>query len=66
MQPFSFNELKELLVHLEHSPSAGYHRIYYQTQLKNAIAAYDDMGIVKYILFAPRYHKLIEKARSNL
>jgi hypothetical protein len=58
-----FEELKSSLEQLEHVPISGYHRIYYQTQLKEAIASYDRVGFLKYIIFAPRYHQLIERAK---
>ncbi|GAB4230335.1 MAG: hypothetical protein Kow0049_12140 [Stanieria sp.] len=64
MQLTSFDELKKILEQLESSPIAGYHRIYFQTKLRKAIAAYDNVGIFKYVLFAPRYHHLIKRARS--
>lgn len=66
MQPTPFNELKKILEQLENFPSTGYHRIYHQNKLKEALAAYNNVGIFKYVLFAPRYHKLIERARSFL
>ncbi|BAU66669.1 hypothetical protein STA3757_40740 [Stanieria sp. NIES-3757] len=66
MQPTPFDELKKILEQLENFPSTGYHRIYLQTKLKEAISAYNNVGIFKYVLFAPRYHQLIKRARSFL
>ncbi|AFZ34341.1 hypothetical protein Sta7437_0750 [Stanieria cyanosphaera PCC 7437] len=66
MQLTPFDELKKILEQLENSPSAGYHRIYFQTKLKKAIAAYDHLGILKYVVVAPRYHQLIKRVRSSI
>jgi hypothetical protein len=63
MQLIPFEQLKEILQEIENAPKAGYHRVYLETKLKKAIAAYDGVGFFKYVLFAPRYHQLIERAR---
>ena len=66
MRVIPFEELKTLLEKIQNQDHAGYHLIYDQTKIKEAIDAYDSLGMVKYVLFAPRYHQLIEKARDTI
>ena len=66
MQIIPFEELTKLLEKLETGPSYGYHRIYNETKIKEAIAAYDRFQFLKYIWFKPRYRQLIKKAREKI
>jgi hypothetical protein len=48
-----YQELKSLLIQLETTSVAGYHRTRHETQLKEAIAAFDSYGLMIYILTTP-------------
>ncbi len=65
MKPLTpYQELKSLLARLETTSVAGYHRTRYETQLKEAIAAFDSYGFMIYILTTPEYQQLIGKAKK--
>lgn len=67
MKIISLEELKKLLEKLETTSShGGYHRIYQENQVKQAITAYDRYSIFKYFWFKPRYRELIEQARGKV
>ncbi len=66
MRIISFEELNTILEQIQTKYHSGYHLIYNETKVKEAIDAYDSLGFLKYVLFAPRYHQLIEKARNKV
>ena len=66
MRIISFEELNNILEQVQNNYNSGYHLIYNENKVKEAIDAYDSLGFVKYVLFAPRYHQLIEKARNQV
>lgn len=65
MKPLTpYQELKSLLAQLESISVAGYHRTCCETQLKEAIAAFDSYGFMIYILTTPEYQQLIQRAKK--
>ena len=66
MHIIPFEELNTLCEQVENEYSSGYHLIYNEIKVKEAIDTYDSLGVLKYVLFAPRYHELIEKARKKI
>ena len=66
MRIIPFEELNNLCEQVQTQYTSGYHLIYNETKVKEAIDAYDSLGFLKYVLFAPRYHQLIEQARNTL
>ena len=67
MKIISLEELKKLLEQLEStSLYGGYHRIYQEKKIKEAISAYDNYSILKYFWFKPKYHQLIKQARGKI
>lgn len=59
-----FDELSAILDKLEAIALPGYHRTYYTTQALKAISAFESYGLFKYLVCAPRYHKLIKRAKN--
>ncbi len=59
-----FEEIASILEKLEKVTTPGYHRTYYETELKRAISAFERLGFMKYLFCAPRYRELIEKAKA--
>lgn len=66
MRIIPFEELNILLEQVQNRYLSGYHLIYKETKVKEAIDTYDSLGFLKYVLFAPRYHQLIEQARNQI
>ena len=66
MRIIPFEELKTLLEQIQTKYYSGYHLIYNEAKIKEAIDTYDNLGFLRYVLFAPRYHQLIEEARHKI
>ena len=58
-----FKKLASMLEQLEKIVTPGHHRIYYIDRVKQAIAQFEELGILKYFYCAPRYRQLIKKAK---
>lgn len=58
-----FKELTLMLEKLEKIVTPGHHRIYYTNRVKQAIAQFEGLGMLKYFYCAPRYRQLIKKAK---
>lgn len=66
MKIIPFEELTKLVKQLEACSTSGYHRVYQETKIKEAIAAYNRFFLLKYVWFKPRYRKLIKQAQEKI
>ena len=59
-----FEKLAAIVDKLEQITTPGYNRTYYKNQAQVAIASFEKISFLKYFVCAPRYHKLIQKAKK--
>ncbi|GAB4524781.1 MAG: hypothetical protein Tsb0014_03560 [Pleurocapsa sp.] len=59
-----FEKLAVIVDKLEQITTPGYNRTYYKNQAQAAIASFERISFLKYLICAPRYRQLIKKAKK--